>query len=104
MTRERLRNLSWRTFQATIFCGAVGVLLVIAIPNPGFRGSEDLAARFVATTAFGLVGIALLANLISFVSGALAWIGGAGRCYWIIFCGIVLLIPVALLLAVWLNV
>ena len=104
MTREKLRTLSWWAFKATIYCGVVGILLVIAIPNPSFRGSAELTARVVATTAFGLVGIAMLANLISLVSGALAWINGAGRCYWIIFCGILFFIPVVLLLGLWLNV
>jgi uncharacterized membrane protein len=84
-------------FKAAIYCGLAGILLVIAIPNPSFRGSDDLSARVVATTAFGLVGIAMLANPISLVSGALAWANGAGRCSWIIFSGIVFLIPVVLL-------
>ncbi len=104
MARDKLRTLSWWTFKATIYCGVVGILLVIAIPNLGFRGSADPVARVVATAGFGLVGIAMLANLMSLMSGMLAWINGAGRCYWIIFCGTLFLIPVVLLLGYWLNV
>lgn len=80
----------------TTIGGVVGVLLLLAAPNPGFEASEGTAARVIALLGFALVGMALLANLVSLVAGAMAWTQGAGRSYWIIFCALLLLVPVAL--------
>ena len=96
MTPDNLRTLSWRAFKATFVCGVLGVLLLLAAPNPGFAASQSTAARVIAMLGFGLIGLALLANLVSLVMGAMAWKQGAGRCYWIIFCALLVLTPVAL--------
>ena len=104
MTPDKLRTLSWRTFKATIVCGVIGILLVISIPNPSYRDTADLAVRILATLGFGVVGIAMLTNLVSLVSGAVAWIKGTRHCGWILICAILLLIPVVLVVAFWLNI
>lgn len=103
MTPENLRKLSWRMFVTTFFCGASGILLVVAIPNPGFRDASGLASHILATTAFGLVGIAMIANFVSLVSGAIAWVKGTKHCGWIIISTILFLTPLALYVAVVLN-
>lgn len=96
MVPEKLRTLSWWAFKASIYCDVLAALLVVSIPDAGYRDSADLTVRFIVMTAFGLVGIAFLSTVVSLVSGAFAWINGAGRCYWIIFCAVMLLIPTML--------
>ena len=98
MAPEKLRQLSLRTFKATVYCGIAGFVVILAIPNPGFKSAASLAARIIAISGFSLVGIALLTNLVSLVSGAVAWTRGAGQCSWIILSAILLLIPVAFIL------
>jgi len=77
---------------------------MIAVPNSSYRDTTDIAVRIIGTSGFGLIGVAILANLFSFVTGAIAWFNGAGRCQWIIVSGIVMLIPIVLLVLSWLNV
>jgi hypothetical protein len=104
MTPEKLRTLSWRAFKTFIYCGVAGMILLIAVPNPGYRSAADPVVRILATSAFGLVGIAMLANLIALVSGTIAWFRGGGRCYWVLFCGMVLLVPAVIWIGAWLNI
>lgn len=104
MMPDKLRALSWQTFKATMVCGGVGILLIISIPNPGFKDTSDLAVRILATSGFGLVGIAMLTNFVSLVSGTVAWIRGTRHCGWIVICAILLLIPLVLVVASWLNI
>jgi hypothetical protein len=100
MTPDNLRKLSWQTFKATIICGVIGALLVVAIPKPGFADASDILVRILAISAFGLVVIAVLADIVSLISGAVAWAKGSKSCAWIFICAILLLIPISVLTAV----
>ena len=103
MNPDNLRKLSWRMFIATFICGVIGILLVIAIPNPSFRDASDLAVHILATTGFGLVGIAMITNLVSLVSGTIAWFTGTRHCSWIIISAIIFLTPLAVYVGALLN-
>lgn len=104
MAPDRLRALSLRTFKATIVCGIIGILIVLGLPQPGFAGSASATARIFALSGLALLIIAMAANVVSLVTGALAWRQGAGRCPWIVFCAIVLLIPVVFAGLIYLGV
>ena len=96
MTPDKLRTLSRRTFKATIYSGVGGIFLAVAgIPSVG-SGNTTILVIFIS--GFSLLGIAMLCNIVSLVSGAIAWRKGAGRCGWIVISALLLLIPVALLL------
>lgn len=103
MTPDNLRKLSWRMFIATFICGAIGILLVITIPNPSYRDASDLTVHILAATGFGLVGIAIIANLVSLVSGAIAWFKGTRHCGWILVSAIIFFTPLAIYVGVLLN-
>ena len=103
MNPDNLRKLSWRLFMATFICGIIGILLVIVVPNPSYRNASDLAVHILATTGFGLVGFAMITNLVSLVSGAIAWFKGTRHCGWIIVSAIIFLIPLAVYIGALLN-
>ena len=103
MTPDRLRTLSLRTFKATVYCAIAGIMVLIAVPNPGSGAAATSAARIVAQCAFGLLGIAFFANLVSLVTGAIAWAKGAPRCPWIFVSALVILVPFAIWIAASLN-
>jgi hypothetical protein len=98
MLPEKLYLLSARTFKATLYCGVVWLALVIALPGVGYSGATSMAGRVLMILSLGLLGTFTLTNLVSLYSGVLAWVRGGGRCPWVIFNGILLLIQVALLL------
>jgi hypothetical protein len=104
MNAENLRKLSWWAFKATFICALVGILTVIAVPNPSYRDTADLTVRIIAISGFSLIGVAVIANFVSLVSGVIAWIKGPEHCRWIIINGILLLIPIVGFLLSWLNV
>lgn len=95
MTADSLRTLSLRTFKATVYCAIAGIVSLIAVPSPGFRAAADLGVRIIATTGFALLGIAAITNLVSLVSGGIAWVMGSKRCPWIFASALVILVPVA---------
>jgi len=99
MTADGIRTLSLRTFKATVYCAIVGIVLVIAVPNSTYRASTDPIVRIIGTLGLGLLAIALIANAVSLVSGAIAWIKGSRRCPWIFACALVFLVPAAIWIA-----
>jgi hypothetical protein len=103
MSPDNLRKLSWRLFKAIFYCGIAGILIIIAVPNPGFRDASGPVVRILATIGFGLLGLAFLSVLLSLITGAIAWIKGSKSCGWIIICALFLLAPMAVILASWLN-
>jgi uncharacterized membrane protein YdbT with pleckstrin-like domain len=94
MTPEKHRILSWRLFIATFFCAIAGIVIIIAIPNPSFAGGSETVIKVIARTGFGLVLIAYLTSLASFITGFIAWIKGKKHCGWIVVCGVIVLAPV----------
>ena len=103
MTPDNLHKLSWRLFKATFYCGIAGILIIFAVPNPGFGNAADPAVRVIATIGFSLLGLAFLSTLLSLITGAIAWFKGSKSCGWIVICALFLLTPAAVLLASWLN-
>ena len=103
MTPDRLRTLSLHTFKATVFCAIAGIVLLIAVPNPSFRAAADPGVRIIGITGFALLGIGAIANLVSLLSGAIAWMKGAKRCPWIFASALVFLVPAGIWVAVLLN-
>lgn len=99
MAPDGLRRLSLRMFQATVLCAIVGIVVILAVPSPGFRAAVGPAARFIAMGGLALLGVAALANLVSLVTGAIAWTKGAQRCPWIFVCALALVAPVGLWVA-----
>lgn len=90
-------------FITTLICGVTGILLIISIPNPSYRDTSDLAVHILATTGFGLVGIAMIANLVSLISGTIAWIKGTLPCGWIFISAFIFLVPLAVYIFLVLN-
>lgn len=103
MVTDKLRKLSWRMFITTLVCGLTGILLIISIPNPSYRDASDLALHILATSGFGLVGIAMIANLVSLLSGTIAWIKGTQHCGWIFISALIILVPLAMYITLLLN-
>jgi len=103
MTPDGLRALSLRTFKATVYCAIVGIAVVIAIPNSTYRASTDPVVRIIGMSGLALLGVAAVTNLVSLLSGAVAWIKGARRCPWIFASALVLLVPGGIWVAVMLN-
>ncbi len=103
MTPDSLRTISLRTFKATVYCAIAGIVMLIAVPNPGFRAATDPTVRINGTSGFALLGIAAITNLVSLLSGTVAWMKGSRRCPWIFACALVLLVPVGLWIAVLLQ-
>ena len=81
---DRLRAISWGTFKATIYCAVAGIILLVAVPAPGFKSSSSGAAQVVAILAAVTLGAALIANIVSLVTGMIAWSKGSRHCSWII--------------------
>ena len=61
-------------------------------------------ARVIAIGSFGLLGIALITNVVSLITGIVAWTKGGGRCPWILASALVLAAPLVLWIAVKLNI
>ena len=99
MNPDYLRKLSWRMFMATFIFGVIGILVIIAIPNPSFSDNSDLTVHVLATTGFGLVGIAMITNLVSLFSGTIAWFKGTRHCGWIIISATIFIIPLGIFIA-----
>ena len=99
MVTDNLRNFSWRMFIITLVCGLTGILVIISIPNPGYRNFSDLAVHLLATSGFGLVGIAMIANIVSLVSGMIAWIKGTQHCWWVFISAFIFLVPLTMYIA-----
>jgi len=81
---DKLRAISWGTFKATIYCAVAGMLLLAAVPGPGFKSSSSATAQVVAILAVASLGAALIANIVSLVTGMIAWSKGTRHCSWII--------------------
>jgi hypothetical protein len=96
MSPIQLRARSFWSFKLMLFSGVIGLLLLIGMPSPGFRGAADPIAGVLAVVALFLLVLSLIANLISLTNGMLAWKNGAGFCPWIIICGLLLVVPIAL--------
>ena len=90
-------------FIATFFCGIAGIAVIIAVPNPGFKDSSDLAVSVIAYTGISLIGITFLTNFIALISGAIAWFKGTKHCGWIVINAILLFAPIALMVALKFN-
>lgn len=103
MTPESLRTLSLRTFKATVYCAIAGIVVLIAAPGPSFRAAADPGVRIIAISGFALLGIAAITNLVSLLSGAVAWVKGSRRCPWIFASALVFLVPAGIWIAVLLN-
>lgn len=103
MAPENLRKLSWRSFKAAIYSGVAGVIFIVTIPNPSYRDGSDTAVRIISGLGFGLILIMLLSCLISLMSGAIAWRKGSKQCSWIILCALIVFAPLAVWLAVSMN-
>jgi hypothetical protein len=91
--------MSLGTFKATIYCAIAGIVIIIAIPKPGFRETAGITARIIAISGFGLVAIAFLANIISLVTGTIAWARGSQGCGWIFISTLIVIAPLGLWLA-----
>ena len=102
MTPDSLRTLSLRTFKATIYCAIAGIVVLIAAPSPNFREAPDPVVGIVVLAGFALLAIAAITNLVSLVSGAVAWVRGT-RCPWIIVSALVFLVPAGIGVAALLN-
>jgi hypothetical protein len=103
MTPDSLRTLSLRTFKATVYCAIAGIVAVIAAPLPNFREVPDPPVLIVVLAGLVLLAIAVIGNLVSLISGAVAWTKGARGCPWIVVSLLLLLIPVGLWVAIRLN-
>jgi hypothetical protein len=103
MTPDSIRILSLRTFKATVYCVIVGILMIIAIPNPGFPSANGPSVRIIGISGLALLGIGAIVNLVSLVSGAIAWMKGARRCPWIFLSALVFLVPAGIWIAARLN-
>jgi len=103
VTPDSLRTLSLRTFKATVYCAIAGILILIAVPNPSFRAAADPSVRMIGVSGFVLLGIAAITNLVSLVSGAIAWLRGSRRCPWIFACALVIVAPGAIWIATLLH-
>lgn len=103
MTPDRLRTLSLRTFKATVYCAILGIVVVIAIPNSTYRATTDPVVRIIGIVGPILLGIAALTNLVSLLTGAVAWMKGTGHCPWILVGALVFLVPAGIWVAAMLN-
>lgn len=96
MTPDQLRTLSLRTFKATIYFAIAGIIIIIALPNPAFADTARLAVKITAWTGLTCLVIALISNIISLVTGSMAWFRGSKQCAWIIVSLAIVLFPSAL--------
>jgi MFS family permease len=103
MSPDNLRKLSWKTFVAMFGLGVLGAVVLVAVPDPGYKSHGGNLGRFIAISGLALIGLAVLANIISQASGFLAWRRGARFCGWIIICALLLYVPAAVLIALILN-
>jgi hypothetical protein len=92
MTADGLRKLSSRTLRATILCLVLGIVLMIVVPRTPPGATTDPVAWAVLASAFGLLAISIVANLVSLVSGAMAWLKGA-PCPWILLSALAIVAP-----------
>jgi len=84
ISADKLRAISWGTFKTTIYCAVAGILLLVAVPAPGFKSSSSATGQLVAILAVTTLGAALIANMVSLVTGTIAWSKGTRHCSWII--------------------
>jgi len=98
MTPQGLRTLSSRMFKATVCCFVLGIVLLIAVPKSPPGATIDPVVQAVGQLAFGLLGFSLLANLVSLVTGAIAWLKGQPS-PWILLSALVILLPVGFWIA-----
>lgn len=104
MTPDRLRALSLRFFKASIYCGIVAVLALIAVPGPGHLDAASTSVKVLAILAVAIMGLTMLLSLISLTTGAVAWRKGTRHCGWIFVSAGIFLIPLGLMLLMVLTV
>jgi len=86
-----------RNFETgSIYFGVAGILIIIAMPNPGFADPSSLTVRIPAYLGFSLYLVAMVTNIISLVTGAIAWAKGSKHCVWIVVSLLILLFPLVL--------
>jgi hypothetical protein len=103
MIPEKLRTWSLRSFKMTIYFAVAGIIIIITLPNPAFADTARLAVKITAWTGFSFILIAIVTNIVSLVTGAIAWFKGSKHCAWIIISLAILLFPVAIYILILLN-
>lgn len=96
MSPIQIRRRSLRAFKFMLICGALGLVLLIGTPNPGFHGTSNPIAANLAIGSLLLLVLSLISCLVSLANGIIAWKKGAGFCPWIVICGLFLLSAIAL--------